>query len=327
MKRLISFIALIFVLTACAPAISAAATTATIEDPPKSTATLTQIPATSTATHDPNMPEGATGKDKDGNWIKPLLDASGKQVIAENGQPMNETWLTFPSGPNGETVTGWFKSGTPDGSIPTIEPVGLIKKAGLWINVLVKEGIDVKYLHHPPTPAGESGLSFPGIAQMTLEERYFRKPIQRISYSESLDFLTNIFPDNYKISLTDAYGNPHTIYGDEKFTIFLVNAADIPNPDFVQPKLSIKGDHILSVTSFDDDAHSATILVAITDPNLLQDPPSLMLTLLTPYGHLLVYPDLSQKAWDGSLQIAIAQRFAYWALKDNPSYITLTNTP
>ena len=112
MKKLVLIISLLIalaLLSSCSTPMSATPT-ALAETTP--TSTPTSIPPTATIepspTVDPNMPKGTTGKDLQGHYIKPLLDASGKQVIAENGQLMNETYLTFPSGPNGEKITGWF---------------------------------------------------------------------------------------------------------------------------------------------------------------------------------------------------------------------------
>ena len=72
----------------------------------------------SSPTVDPNMPEGATGKDAQGNWIKPLLDTSGKPVV-ENGTPLYEKWVSVHFAGDLENVTGhWFG---PHGTTPLIE--------------------------------------------------------------------------------------------------------------------------------------------------------------------------------------------------------------
>ncbi len=69
MRHLVSFLAIIIFLTACQPSIegepatSTNIPTATVEIPATSTVAPTQIPATPTATRDPNMPPDETGKD------------------------------------------------------------------------------------------------------------------------------------------------------------------------------------------------------------------------------------------------------------------------
>lgn len=87
---------------------------------PPPTPTSTPIPTaspipsptlTATPTEDPlaGAPEGATAKDANGNWTRPLVDAAGAPILDENGKAILETYLTFEVGPNGETISAWHR--------------------------------------------------------------------------------------------------------------------------------------------------------------------------------------------------------------------------
>ena len=334
MQRLISFLAIIMVLTACQPfveskpATSTAIPTATVEVLPTSTTAPTQIPATPTATSDPNMPKSATGKNANNNWIKPLLDANGNLLKDHLGNQVYATWETYPVGINGQTITGWFVNHIRNGiNIPIVDAINLLK-AGMPMHFMVKEKIVAKYLEHKPNTGADPGVDYLGNVQALLESRYYEKPFHQISTSEGMDFLTTIFPNNFAKPVTDAQGNSHTIYGDESFTVVLADPSDIPNPDFVIPNDSGPATSILSATIFDDEHRSVTILVANTKPYPLSDQ-DLIGTILRPLGHDIVFADLSQKAWKNALysQIGNADSFAYMALKGTPSYFTLSDLP
>ncbi|MGA7195117.1 MAG: hypothetical protein WBW94_15960 [Anaerolineales bacterium] len=335
MKKLtliISFLIALALLSACATATTAAPTAF-----PEITSTSipTSIPPTATIapspTVDPNMPVGATGKDANNNWIKPLLDASGKQVVSENGQPVNETWETYSSGPNGETINGWFvdhiKNPTVPGGIPFEDaPQKTLKPSAMVIDFKVKDGIKAPYLEHMAGSDSQGDFTYSTNALNILMDRYYGKSPSSISTSELRDFLNNKFPNDFSISLTDAQGNPHTIYGDEKFTIVLVDPVDIPNSDFipVRPNQST----ILSFTTFDDKAHSVTILVANTIPFDQLSTEDFMRVVFNPYGHVLAFSDLNPKLWVQEPETAAeATSFATLGLKGSSPYFTLSDSP
>ena len=98
-------IALVFFLSSCVGLATPAPTLV-----PTSTSTLlpsaTPSPTlTPTATVDPNMPEGATGKDAQGNWLK---------TVAENGEETTYVYREIvPSDQNAPVYSGWFRLLTP----------------------------------------------------------------------------------------------------------------------------------------------------------------------------------------------------------------------
>lgn len=287
------------------------------------TATVTAIP-TATVTENPlaGAPEGTTAKDKDGNWIRPATNPDGTPLIDSKGKQVYETWLTFPSGPSGETISGWFENHVKDGtSIPILQEGGSVKE-GLPMQFVVKDGVAAPYLKHEPLTGVEPG-GFMGTVEMLLWQRYNLEQAQPVELG---NFFKEIWPNNFSINLVDAQGNPHTIYSDTSFTVVLVNPLDIPEPDFSFGKLGTSG--IYYNTTFDDVSHSVTILMATDKPFDTFSNQEKMKFLLNQIGHILVFPDLDPTLWKtDTSKAAQATSLATMSLKGNLPYFILSDSP
>lgn len=333
MKIQIIPILLTIFLTACAPvaiAVPSAEAAVTLTPTPILEATATAM-ARPTATENPlaGAPdETATGKDAKGNWIRPATNPDGTPLLDSKGKQVFETWYTFPSGPSGETLSGWFedhiKEGTLNGGIPVVDKTAQTK-SGLPIYFMVKDGIKAKFLQHIPGTGMDPGVNYNGNALYTLISRYYQKPISQVSSSEMENF-GKIWPNNFSINLTDAQGKPRTIYGDTSFTIVLVGPEDIPTPDFVLGRATSPISNYF--TFFDESSHSVKILVSTTKPFDQYTNKEMMDIILDQIGHILVFSDLNPKLWGADPgKAAQATSLANMALKGNIPYFIISDTP
>jgi hypothetical protein len=321
MKRISHLLLLSIFLASCANAVTPTSNVTvtrfaelTVTFTPVPTSMPTEIPPTPSETPDPNRPPDATGQDKDG-YYKEIDGVKYRQVLDSKSNVL---------------VDGWFgdhiKNPTYKGGIPSMDEPGFSLKPAMPIYFRVKDGITAMYLVHVTNLDFKGGNTYSVNAMDTLMSRYYGKPLSHISTTELRNFFNNIFPNEFSVSLTDAQGNTHAIYGDTSFTIVLVDPADIPNPDLNIPNRPNQP-NILAFTIFDDAAHSVTILVANTAPIDSLSDQQFINTILIPYGHVLVFPDLNPSLWRANPGMASnATSFATMAFKGTP-YFTLSDSP
>ncbi len=103
MKRISHLLLLSIFLASCTSAVTPTPNVTvtrfaevTVTFTPAPTSTPTEIPPTPTETPDPNRPPDATGKDTEGNYTKPWMNADGTPVVDENGNQLYETWVSIP---------------------------------------------------------------------------------------------------------------------------------------------------------------------------------------------------------------------------------------
>ncbi len=126
MSRFLLVLSFSLVMSACIVPVGSAQTTSPTASAPESTptpqpteapTTTPTPPASETATptpkaEDPNMPEGATGKDAKGNYIKTVTD--------ENGKTTEYAWTSLKDAKGEVLFEGWTILKTP-GGIPLID--------------------------------------------------------------------------------------------------------------------------------------------------------------------------------------------------------------
>jgi len=155
-------------LSSCATATAVITPTATITQAvalvaPSPTPVPTPFPPTAIPTENPlaGAPDGATGKDANGNWTK-----------AENG--VTYTWKVLQLNNNNEnTISGWFTShvqnGTLHGGIPFYEEknnYGGLVTIPFFFNV--KQGVNAPYLQHPQRDLSNSTPDYESVFYRTL---------------------------------------------------------------------------------------------------------------------------------------------------------------
>ena len=256
MQKLVSmWLLFIFLSSACATSVAEvpATSTITLSFPPSLTPTITPIPS---ETPDPNIPEGATRKDSEGNYIK---------AVTENGKEVTYTWETISTGHSGETMTDWFTSHvenpTYKGGIPAIEQPANGYDPIISINFKVKEGIQAPFIQHTSNLESSSGLNFTRLLDTTLMERHYEKSIRKLSTDEMRQYYKDLYAGKISIPVTDENGDTYNllINDNTRANIYLVNPEDI-TPDFHSAFLS-------SVTRYDN-KDTLTILFRITEIDL-----------------------------------------------------------
>ncbi len=272
--------------------------------------TATPLPTNTpepTSTKDPmaGAPYGADG----------VETIDGKEVfykLGEDGKTHN--YDTGFKDPEGNII--WVSSHTKGNEYIPMLPGGGIVEEGFPMQFFVQDGLDLGFISHTPGSGMKAG-GYMGAVEMVLYNRY---KLEHPGTTRQ-DFWNDIWPGQYNVTVTDAEGNVHSITSDTAFKIILVGREIISNPDFQIPK---KNPEILSRTIFDHDANTVTILVANTK-SALSDV-DFMNTLLFPFGHIMVFSDLSQDAWWADPGKAMnAGTFSHTALKDK--YISPPKTP
>lgn len=331
MKRISLFLLLPILLASCAtssrysfgnaatPAPNVTVTskvTVTFTPPPTQTPTIT---STATEIPDPNAPADMTGVTREKN-------ADGTYDYFRTVEGEKQQWQVVM---DGETVvfSDWTVDHIKDSDYIPMMPGGGHVAEGFPMQFFVQDGLSANYISHP-TGAGMKAGGYMGSVEMVLYNRY------KLEHPEITrqDFWNTIWPDKYETTVTDVDGKDHTITDNTSFKIVLVDADSLNDDagnlsfDFKTKTISGRSD-ILSRTIFDDDSHTVTILVASSLPvNELNDQ-EFIETLLVPFGHILVIPDQAQKNWLGSGLAQRAGSIANMALKGDPSYFTISDSP
>jgi hypothetical protein len=233
MDRLV-FVPLILLLSACtfvqnAPVITPTGTPVTPTNKTPSTTPTARPSETPSPEVDPNKPPGATGKDKDGNYIKPWMKADGTPMVDDNNNQLFETWVSIPAGPNGELFESWtephIKNPTFNGGIQA----GDRDIKTVSIRFSVKEGITAPYLSHINT--AEQSL-FSREFYGKLYERILNKRLRNITNEEAAKIMGDLDAGRVTIPVTDVQGNTFelAINDKTKVNVFLAAPGDF-TPD------------------------------------------------------------------------------------------------
>ena len=263
-----------------------------------------------------NMPDGATGRDADGNWTR---------TVTENGGPVVETWRTIPTGDNGETMTGWFGDhvigAQYNGGMPAIDQEADGYGQRISIHFEVKDGIDAPFIHHTSSLGSSTSLDFTRLLFTRLLERYYKKPFTNITDSEYTQFRADLYDStsqNYgklSIPVTDANGNTFNlmINDNTRINIYLVNPEDI-TPD-------LKAADMRSVTT-GDNQETLTIIIADTKQVASLSDPDFADLILFSAMKAIVYQDQSQKAYENNIGLdGVVEQLVQTAIKPpNPLF-------
>ena len=283
--------------------VSGCANVATNTPLPVSTATSipspTLIPPTATVepspTVDPNMPPDATGKDEQGNWIKPSME-NGKPLIIDE-KPVMATWEPVPIGPNGKMTSEWVVDHIVNPANPTaIDRIPLIDEPGdnadprIFVHLDVKETIQAPFIKHVQNMADFNGIiTFSNVLYTKILEQYYVRNFGRKPTAQDVRDFYKVWNDGFTLPVTDAAGTVHylTISKDAPLNvnIHLVDPADI-TPNFVLQSFS-------SVTTFNSDG-SIDIVVADSMPAELLSPEPFTFVILNRLLQMFVVQDQSQ---------------------------------
>jgi hypothetical protein len=149
MKRISHLLLLSTFLASCANAVTPAPNvTVTSEVTVTFTSAPTEVPPTPTETPDSNMPEGATGKDKAGNYIKEIAEGTFTWTVVNgpDGKPVLSIWTDSRIIPS--------TSDLPSGFPP------LIESSDMWVftgdgepaNFAAQKGFNMPFYSHPDYP-------------------------------------------------------------------------------------------------------------------------------------------------------------------------------
>ncbi len=206
---------------------------------PQPTQASTETPTlTPTATENPfaGAPDGTTGKNTNGEWVKTVENVTYVYKTVTN--PKRYEVLT----------QGWFKdvivNPTYQGGIPLINEKGY--PTAMALHIWCEEGLQCPTLQHPES--GNTVIPDPSFTRALLaiiETRVIGKQPWKIRSDESAAFLNDLGSDEVSISF-NVNGVPYE-YGirPESSINVYINKTEISNPDFsVQSYLqaSISGD-------------------------------------------------------------------------------------
>jgi hypothetical protein len=273
-------IAIVVFLAACAPASDAVISPI----PGTQTPTNTLIPPTPTSNPLAGAPEGTTGKNKEGEWIK---------TVTENGNPVNYTWVP--------ELNGWFTSHileSPNklrGGIPFQDlGDGFPAETHFYFN-REESVLHVPFLRHVAN-IEEWGRSLSGALYNELYNSRYRGSLSRIEFAKAWN------AGYLSVSFTTPQGKEYTWNpeaGYKFYAIPWVDADPATHPEFFEtPERTQFGDAVYRWTVYTSADGTLVVKAAVGDPASLTED-ELLAWFLNPMGTVIEYEQLPQqdKGW------------------------------
>lgn len=244
--------------TACSLTISTPTPTSPPMPEATPTSTKTPIPTQTpvpTETPDPmaGAPEGATGKNSKGEWIK-----------EKNGETYE--WVDIKTGPNPEDrIEGWY---TDHGGGPLMDQ----SKDGfgplIYVDFNFKYGLSGPYIKHENNTVSSTAPSWTRMLYTRLMERHFSKKYKSISRDQKIQFGGDLYSGKITFPYFDSLGDERVLkikdnQGNDVFHhIYIVNWEDSLGEGFLEHTYNDKHFRVMVVGDVNG---QAKVIVALQE--------------------------------------------------------------